>query len=139
MPPRHQVRGGIRWLVNALGERDATSSPDRFRMPVIRASVAGKPYSFLLDTGGQYCVISDAELGLWRKQYPDRSHVDGVYGPANMQIGQFETRLTMLREHRSIRHVQARLAHEAPHGDILHMNATAMDTLVFIFEPAFIR
>jgi len=63
----------------------------------------------------------------------------GFMGPANMQIGQLETRLTMLREHRSIRHVQARLAHEAPHGDILHMNATAMDTLVFIFEPAFIR
>lgn len=66
-------------------------------MPVVRASVAGKSYGFLLDTGGQYCMISDAELGPWRKQHPDWPHVDGVYGPANMQIGQFETKLYMLR------------------------------------------
>lgn len=66
-------------------------------MPVVRASVAGKSYGFLLDTGGQYCMISDAELGPWRKQHPDWLHVDGAYGAANMQIGQFETKLTMLR------------------------------------------
>jgi len=66
-------------------------------MPVVQASVAGKPYGFLLDTGGQYCMISDTELGPWRKQHPNWPHVDGVYGPANMQIGQFETKLTMLR------------------------------------------
>jgi hypothetical protein len=66
-------------------------------MPVVRASVDGKSYGFLLDTGGQYCMISDAELRPWRKQHPDWPQVDGTYGPANMQIGQFETKLTMLR------------------------------------------
>lgn len=66
-------------------------------MPVVRASVAGKSYGFLLDTGGQYCMISDAELGPWHKQHPDWPRADGVYGPANMQIGQFETKLYMLR------------------------------------------
>lgn len=66
-------------------------------MPAVRISIAGKSYGFLLDTGGQYCMISDAELGPWRKQHPDWPKVDGVYGPANMQIGPFETKLTMLR------------------------------------------
>lgn len=66
-------------------------------MPAVRISVAGKSYGFLLDTGGQYCMISDAELGPWSKQHRDWPRVDGVYGPANMQIGQFETKLTMLR------------------------------------------
>ena len=66
-------------------------------MPAVRVSVDGKPYDFLLDTGGQYCMISDAALGPWRRQHPDWPKVDGVYGPANMQIGRFETKLTMLR------------------------------------------
>lgn len=66
-------------------------------MPVVRASVAGKPYDFLLDTGGQYCMISDAELGPWSKQHPSWPRVEGVYGPANMQIGSFETKLHMQR------------------------------------------
>jgi hypothetical protein len=66
-------------------------------MPAVHVSVAGKPYGFLLDTGGQYCMVSDAVLGPWRRQHPDWPKVDGVYGPANMQIGSFETKLTMLR------------------------------------------
>jgi len=66
-------------------------------MPVIRASVAGKSYGFLLDTGAQYCMISAANLGAWRKQQPAWPHVEGAYGPANMQMGRFETKLYMLR------------------------------------------
>ncbi len=66
-------------------------------MPVVHASVAGKSYGFLLDTGGQYCMISDAELGPWRKQHPDWPHVEGTYGAANMQMGRLETKLSMLR------------------------------------------
>jgi len=66
-------------------------------MPAVRISVAGKSHGFLLDTGGQYCMVSDAELRPWREQHPDWPKVDGVYGPANMQIGPFETKLAMLR------------------------------------------
>ena len=66
-------------------------------MPAVQVSVAGKSYDFLLDTGGQYCMISTANLGAWRKQHPVWPHVDGTYGPANMQIGQFEAKLYMQR------------------------------------------
>lgn len=66
-------------------------------MPVVRASVAGKNYGFLMDTGGQYCMISDADLDAWEKQHPDWPHVNGAYGPANMLLGAFETKLSMLR------------------------------------------
>jgi hypothetical protein len=66
-------------------------------MPAVRISVDGKSHDFLLDTGGQYCMVSDAELGPWRTRHPDWPKVDGVYGPANMQIGPFETKLYMLR------------------------------------------
>lgn len=66
-------------------------------MPVVWASVAGKPYGFLLDTGGQYCMISSANLGAWRKQHPAWPQVEGAYGAANMQMGPSETKLHMLR------------------------------------------
>ncbi|MGH8184098.1 MAG: hypothetical protein ACREPH_10620 [Rhodanobacteraceae bacterium] len=67
-------------------------------MPVVHASVAGKSYAFLLDTGGQYCMISDAELGPWSKQHPAWPRVAGAYGPANMLLGRtFEKNLGMLR------------------------------------------
>lgn len=66
-------------------------------MPVVHASVAGKSYAFLLDTGGQYSMVSDAELGPWSKQHPDWPRVAGTYGPANMLMGSFETRLHMQR------------------------------------------
>lgn len=66
-------------------------------MPAVRASVAGKSYGFLLDTGGQYCMISDVELGPWREQHPAWPRVAGAYGPANMLLGPLETRLYMLR------------------------------------------
>lgn len=66
-------------------------------MPVVRASVAGKAYDFLLDTGGQYTMVSIANLGAWRKQHPDWPHVAGAYGPANMLLGKPEAQLSMLR------------------------------------------
>lgn len=66
-------------------------------MPVLRVSVAGQSYGFLLDTGGQFCMISTANFGAWRKQHPAWPQVDGAYGPANMLMGQFETKLYMLQ------------------------------------------
>ncbi|TAN04070.1 MAG: hypothetical protein EPN36_10145 [Rhodanobacteraceae bacterium] len=66
-------------------------------MPVVHASVSGKPYAFLLDTGGQYCMISKADLGAWEKQHPAWPRVAGAYGPANMLLGPFEAKLFMLR------------------------------------------
>lgn len=66
-------------------------------MPVVHASVAGKDYGFLLDTGGQYCMVSNAEVGAWEKQHPEWQHLAGAYGPANMLLGNSETKLSMLR------------------------------------------
>lgn len=66
-------------------------------MPVVRASIAGKAHDFLLDTGGQYCMISTVELGAWGKQHPTWRRVSGAYGPANMLFGKSETQLSMLR------------------------------------------
>lgn len=66
-------------------------------MPVVHASVAGKAHDFLLDTGGQYSMVSIAKLGAWRQQHADWPHVTGAYGPANMLLGRAEAQLSMLR------------------------------------------
>lgn len=67
-------------------------------MPVVQVSVAGKSYSFLLDTGGQYCMVSDAVFDPWSKQHPEWPRVAGAYGPANMLLGaSFGKSLRMLR------------------------------------------
>lgn len=66
-------------------------------MPVVRASIAGTAYGFLLDTGGQYCMVSIAKLDAWAKRHPDWPRVTGAYGPANMLFGKSETQLSMLR------------------------------------------
>ncbi|WHZ19209.1 MAG: hypothetical protein OJF55_001358 [Rhodanobacteraceae bacterium] len=66
-------------------------------MPVVWASVAGKSYGFLMDTGGQYCMISQAKLDAWSQHHPQWESVSGAYGPANMLLGQSEAKLRMLR------------------------------------------
>lgn len=66
-------------------------------MPVVWANVTGKPYGFLMDTGGQYSMISQAELDAWSQQHPQWASVSGAYGPANMLLGKFEAKLRMLR------------------------------------------
>lgn len=53
-------------------------------MPVTWISVAGQSHPFLIDTGGQFCMVSSANLHDWMKQKPDWQHVTGAYGPANM-------------------------------------------------------
>jgi hypothetical protein len=65
-------------------------------MPVVWLTVAGQSHGFLLDTGGQFCMISRAALDGWMKQKPDWAHRVGAYGPANM-LGSQESRLEMLR------------------------------------------
>ena len=66
-------------------------------MPVVTASVDGKPHDFLLDSGGTYCMISAVALDAWGKRHPQWPQVKGAYGPANMLMGAGETGLTMLR------------------------------------------
>lgn len=66
-------------------------------MPVVHASVSGKTYAFLLDTGGQYCMVSYAELGPWSQRHPTWPRVDGAYGPADMLLGPAEAKLHMQR------------------------------------------
>ena len=63
----------------------------------VTARVSGKPYGFVLDSGGQYCMVSDEALSAWQKQNPHWPHVHGAYGPANMMLGPMEVSFSMLR------------------------------------------
>ena len=53
-------------------------------MPVVWLDVAGQSQGFLLDTGGQVCMVSRLRLDDWIKKAPAWKHVTGAYGPANM-------------------------------------------------------
>lgn len=66
-------------------------------MPVVTLAVDGAPHDFLMDTGGTYCMISAAQLGIWAKQHPQWPHASGAYGPANMLVGPGEVHYEMLR------------------------------------------
>ena len=63
----------------------------------VSAKVGGKSYGFLLDSGAQYCMVSQVELAAWQKQHPHWAHVTGAYGPANMMVGPVEASFRMLR------------------------------------------
>ena len=63
----------------------------------VTATVSGKPYGFLLDSGGQYCMVSQNVLAGWEEQNPRWPRVTGAYGPANMMLGPVETSFKMLR------------------------------------------
>ena len=63
----------------------------------VTATVSGKPYGFLLDSGGQYCMVSENILAGWEEQNPRWPQVTGAYGPANMMLGPVETSFKMLR------------------------------------------
>ncbi len=63
----------------------------------VTATVSGKPYGFLLDSGGQYCMVSQNVLAGWEEQNPRWPRVTGAYGPANMMLGPVEASFTMLR------------------------------------------
>lgn len=63
----------------------------------VTATVSGKPYGFVLDSGGQYCMVSQEVLAEWQKQHPHWPQVSGAYGPANMMLGPMEASLSMLR------------------------------------------
>lgn len=69
----------------------------QFGFMAVSAKVGGKPYGFLLDSGAQYCMISEKELVAWQKQHPHWAHVTGAYGPANMMLGPAEASFRMLR------------------------------------------
>lgn len=59
-------------------------------MPTVTAEIAGKPYGFLLDTGGTSVMLSQAAI------QPDFQHVAGAYGRGNMLLGRFEGKLMMV-------------------------------------------
>lgn len=63
----------------------------------VTATVSGKPYGFLLDSGAQYCMVSQKVLAEWEQQNPRWPRVAGAYGPANMMLGPMETSFSMLR------------------------------------------
>jgi hypothetical protein len=65
-------------------------------MPVVWLSVAGSTEGFLLDTGGQYSMISAAKLHAWGEHDPAWKRASGAYGPANMLLS-VDNRLAMLR------------------------------------------
>ena len=65
-------------------------------MPVIWLTVASQTHGFLLDTGGQFCMISFANIIDWMKQRPAWVHVHGAYGPGNMLL-QGDSKEEMLR------------------------------------------
>ncbi len=69
----------------------------KFDFIALNAQVSGHKYGFLLDTGGQYCMISKEAMEQWIQQNPRWPHVAGAYGPANMMLGRIETSLEMLR------------------------------------------
>lgn len=66
-------------------------------MPVVSLAVDGKQYGFLMDTGGQYCMMSGQFLDSLARTHPDWTSVQGAYGPANMLLGKGEAKLHMLR------------------------------------------
>jgi hypothetical protein len=66
-------------------------------MPVVLVDIDGKPYRFLMDTGGQYCMLSARVLHALQKQHPDWPSVTGAYGPADMLLGKPEAKFQMLR------------------------------------------
>lgn len=59
-------------------------------MPTVTAEIAGKPYGFLLDTGGTSMMLSQAVVR------PAFQHLDGAYGRGNMLLGKFESKLMMV-------------------------------------------
>lgn len=63
----------------------------------VTAIVAGHRYGFLLDTGGQYCMVSRAVLAQWARAHPDWPRAAGAFGPADMMLGDGEARFRMLR------------------------------------------
>lgn len=66
-------------------------------MPVVWLTIAGTPHAFLMDTGGQFCMMSDHLLHALESQHPEWRKVNGAYGPANMLMGKGEAKLKMLR------------------------------------------
>lgn len=63
----------------------------------VTAHVDGKGYGFVLDTGGQYCMITRAVLSQWRHRHPHWAHVKGAFGPADMMLGKGEAKFEMQR------------------------------------------
>lgn len=63
----------------------------------VTATVSGRSYGFLLDSGGQYCMVSQEILAEWEQQNPRWPRVTGAYGPANMMLGPVEASFRMLR------------------------------------------
>jgi hypothetical protein len=89
------------FTVAKQGRADVSGTPvktfiGKSGMPVVWLAVAGETDGFLLDTGGQFSMISLTKLRDWAKQNPAWKQVTGAYGPANMLLAQ-ETRGIMLR------------------------------------------
>jgi hypothetical protein len=66
-------------------------------MPVVDGIVDGKTVPFLLDTGATYSVMDADLLQSLLARHPEWPHRTGAIGPANMLVGNAETRFTMLR------------------------------------------
>lgn len=63
----------------------------------VTLKVDGKPHGFLLDSGGQYCMITQDALARWLRRHPHWPHVKGAYGPADMMLGAIEADFRMVR------------------------------------------
>jgi hypothetical protein len=69
----------------------------QFGFPRIELTVDGKKYSFLLDTGTPYTMISQTLIDRWKAAHPDWPRCVGAVGAANMIGGASDAKAEMLR------------------------------------------
>ncbi|HEX5411922.1 MAG TPA: PDZ domain-containing protein [Terriglobia bacterium] len=63
----------------------------------LTATVAGRPYGFMLDTGAAYTGVSRTLMDEWAAQHPQWPHSIGAVGAANMAGGQFDVENALMR------------------------------------------
>lgn len=63
----------------------------------VEATVAGKPYGFLLDTGAAYTMVSQAVIDEWMAARSEWPRMTGAVGASNMIGGSYDAGLTMTR------------------------------------------
>ena len=68
------------------GTRLNTPVQQYWGFPRLEATIAGKSYGFLLDSGAAYTMISQNVLDEWAKAHPEWPRATGAVGAANMGV-----------------------------------------------------
>lgn len=63
----------------------------------LTATVAGRPYGFMLDTGAAYTGVSRTLMDQWAAQHPQWPHSVGAVGAANMVGKKFDVENALIR------------------------------------------